>query len=182
MKDQTYYNLVAGGLALGVVVLLVVWTGLTVGAGTGTASGSSSPPAPAHMYLTVQINPVTGTPQYSPANFTVPAGEVIFTIIDYDSPMAWSACPCNVSGTVGGTETVNGTSLTAVPNTNAAHTFTITSLNVNVVSPGSSTTTFTLQLSPGTYHWVCLAPCGANGYSGAPMGVPGWMAGTMTVS
>lgn len=186
MKDQTYYNLIAGGLALGVVTLLVVWTGLAVGTGSGSAngatSGSGAASAPAHMYLTVQINPINGEPQYSPANFTVPAGTVIFTIYDYDDVEQWDSCTCNVTGTVGGDELVNGTPMSSVPVTNAAHTFTIPSLGINTVSPGMATLTFTLNLSPGSYTWYCMAPCGSEGYTGAPMGMPGYMEGTMTVA
>lgn len=181
MKDQTFYNLVAAGLAFGVMVLLVVWA-----AASATADASPAPAplaAPAHMYLTVQINPETGWPQYSPANFTVPAGAVIFTIVDYDSPMNWTGCACNVTGTVGGTETVNGTSLSVVPNANVAHTFSIPSLHLNVLSPGMSTVTFTADLThAGTFTWYCETPCGTNGYTGGPMGTPGYMTGTITVA
>ncbi len=181
MKDREYYNLVAAGLAFSVVVLLLVWTGVTASA-NANAPPSPASSGPAHMYLTVQVNPVNGQPQYSPANFTVPHGVVLFTILDFDAPVAWSGCPCNVTGTVGGTESVNGTPMSDVPSTNIAHTFTIPDLNLNVVSPGMSTVTFTVDLaSPGVYTWVCVDPCGSDGYSGAPMGVPGYMSGTMTV-
>ena len=181
MRDQTFYNLVAAGLALGVVLLVVAWAAVSASANT---SPPSTPPAgPAHMYLTVQINPLTGWPQFSPANFTVPVGEVVFTIVDYDSPMNWVGCTCNVSGTVGGTETVNGTSMPAVPSSNVAHTFAIPSLHVNVLSPGMSTVTFTIDLTHGgTFTWYCQTPCGTNGYTGGPMSTPGYMTGTMSVA
>jgi plastocyanin len=182
VKDQEYYNLVAGGMAFGVVLLVVVWTAVAAAANTGGSTAAQSS-GPTYMYLTIQLNPETGTPQYSPANFTVPAGNVIFTIADYDSAVNWSGCPCNVSGTVGNTETVNGTSYSEVPNSNVAHTFTIPSLHVNVLSPGSSVLTFELDLTqPGTYTWYCEMPCGADGFSGDPMGEPGFMTGTMTVT
>ncbi len=183
VKDQTYYNLVAGVLALGVVTMLVAWTGMTVSAGANASGASGTSAGPAHMYLTVQVNPNSGEPQYSPANFTVPLGEVVFTIYDFDSAVSWGGCMCNVTGTLGNSETVNGTPTSDVSYTNAAHTFTITQLGLNVVSPGNSTVVFTVDFtSPGTYTWVCLDPCGADGYTGEPMGVPGYMSGTVTVA
>ena len=180
MKDQTYYNLVAAGMAFGVMVLVVVWAAMSATANAGPSS--ISPSGPAHMYVTVQINPETGWPQYSPANFTVPTGEVVFTIIDYDSPMNWAGCSCNVTGTVGGTETVNGTAVSAVLSSNVAHTFSIPSLHLNVLTPGMSTVTFTIDLTQaGTLTWYCESPCGTNGYTGGAMSTPGYMTGTITV-
>lgn len=183
MKDQTFYNLVAGGVAFGIVTMMVVWTGLIAGAGAHTgAAPSDDSAAPANMYLTVQVNPDNGMPQYAPSNFTVEQGLVIFTISDYDSVEPWAACPCNVTGTVGNVESINGTTVSEVPSSNAAHTFTIAALGLNVVSPGNSTVTFEVDFThAGTYVWTCLAPCGSSGYSGAPMGQPGYMSGTITV-
>lgn len=183
MKDQTFYNVVAGGVALGIVTMLVVWTGLIAGAGAhASAASSDDNGAPSNMYLTVQVNPDNGMPQYSPANFTVEQGYVVFTLSDFDSVETWAACACNVTGTVGNVETINGTTVSSVPTSNAAHTFTIPSLGVNVVSPGNSTISFEIDFTQaGTYVWTCLAPCGSDGYSGAPMGQPGFMSGTITV-
>lgn len=182
MKDQTYYNLVAGAIALGIVTMLVAYAGITASS-SANGSNASTPTGPAHMYLTVQINPDNGMPQYSPANFTVPKGLVDFTIYDFDSPIAWAGCECNVTGTVGGAESVNGTAMAVVPSSNAAHTFTVAALGLNVVSPGNSTVTFSVDFTQsGSYVWVCLDPCGADGYSGAPMGDSGYMTGTMTVA
>ncbi|MGI0132002.1 MAG: hypothetical protein ACREDK_02735 [Thermoplasmata archaeon] len=181
MKDQEYYNLVAAGLAFGVVLVFLLTA--VVGAAANSNSPPATPTGPAHMYLTVQINPDTGMPQYSPANFTVPVGTVTFTIVDYDSAVNWDGCTCNVSGTVGGTELVNGTSLATVSNANVAHTFTIPTLGLNVLSPGGgSIVTFTVVLTQsGSYVWICTDPCGSDGFSGAPMGTDGYMSGTMTV-
>lgn len=180
MRDQAFFNLVAAGLAFGVVLLVVVWTAVSASANTSSPYTPSA--SKAHMYLTIQINPVTGWPQYSPANFTVPAGEVVFMIVDYDSPANWTSCTCNASGTVGGTETINGTTTSIVSSSNVAHTFTIPSLHVNVLSPGMATVTFTVDLTqPGTFSWYCETPCGTNGYTGGPMSTPGYMTGTMTV-
>ena len=181
MKEQEYYNLVAAGLAFGVVLVFLLTA--VIGAAANSNAPAAAPSGPAHMYLTVQINPDTGMPQYSPANFTVPTGEVVFTIVDYDSVVNWSACTCTVTGTVGGTELVNGTAVSAVSTTNVAHTFTIPALGVNALSPGGSVVSFTLDLSQaGTFVWICNAPCGSDGYQGTPMGTGGYMSGSMTVA
>jgi uncharacterized membrane protein YphA (DoxX/SURF4 family) len=178
--DQQFYN------AAAVVAVLVV-LGTFGAAYYGAVAAPASPAAPAgsttsYVYLTVLVNPNTGMPQYSPANFTVPKGEVMFTIIDQDAPVQWANCTCNVSGTVGGVEYLNGTAMSSISTANAAHTFTVPQLHLNVITPGNSTITFTLYLnSTGTYVWNCLAPCGSNGYTGSPMGVPGLMTGTMSV-
>lgn len=183
MKDQTYFNLVAGIVALAIVSLLVVWTGMVATSSANQTVNAATTNGPAHMYLTVELNPVSGMPQYSPANFTVPTGEVVFTIYDFDSPVTWDGCQCNVTGTVGNVETVNGTAVSQLPSANVAHTFSVGALGLNVLSPGNVTVSFTVDLtSPGSYAWICLDPCGADGYSGAPMGVSGFMSGTMTVA
>jgi hypothetical protein len=182
MSEQQFFN------TLAVIAVLVV-LGCFGAAYAGSAAAPSAPAATtgsgsptSYMYLTIVINPNTGMPQYSPSNFTVPAGTVVFTIVDQDAAVNWSACQCNVSGTVGGTETLNGTALSEVNASNAAHTFSIPSLGVNVISPGNSTITFTLDLNQtGPFSWYCEAPCGSAGYMGAPMGVPGYMTGTMDV-
>jgi hypothetical protein len=182
---------VTGALCVAVVTFVIAWFSLAaiynipVGAGSPSTSptGTTGSSAPSNMYLTIQINPATGMPQYSPANFTVPAGTVDFTIVDYDLPIAWSGCACNVTGTVTGGESINGSAtVTNVPWTNAAHTFTIPSIGENVVSPGLSTITFALDLTAGTYTWWCMAPCYTSGNSGPPMGMPGYMTGTITVA
>jgi hypothetical protein len=145
----------------------------------------------AHVYLTVAYNPFTTLDEYFPANFTVPANvPVIITITNYDN--GTNAVPSgfeNVRGTVGGTETVTDAtaadrSVTSVPATAVAHTFTIMSggLNVNAPIPAAQGTTptvvtFTLQLSQaGLVSWHCMAPCDDQA-----MSTPGFMTGTITV-
>lgn len=181
LSDQTFYNVTAG---VAILVVMASFTAAYVG-------GSSAPPAPtagappptSYAYLTITVNPNNGMPQFSPANFTVSPGTVEFTIIDQDSEAAWPGCVCNVTGTVGGVEQINDTAVSEVSSANAAHTFTITSLGLNVISPGNGTITFSVTLSTaGAYTWTCLAPCGGSGYTGAPMGVAGYMTGTMWVS
>ncbi len=168
------------------VVLIVAGVGIGFAAGVPLTEVSSGSPAaaaaPAYLNLTIFINPENGMPQYSPANFTVPTGRVVVTITDTDSVMNWSGCLCHVRGTVNGVEYLNNTPYAILPSTNVAHTFSIPTLGLNVLSPGQSTVTFTLDLTnPGEFTWFCMAPCGSNGYTGAPMGTPGYMTGTMTV-
>lgn len=183
---------ILGGFISIFISVVVAWVlcctmyGIPLGApgapASGPQSGGSAAPVPGNMYLTIQINPVTGWPQYTPANFTVPTGEVYFTITNYDVPANFTGCQCNVTGTVGNVENVNGTAYSLVNNSNVAHTFDIPTLGVNVLSPGMSTVTFELDLTqPGTYTWLCEMPCGADGMTGPPMGIPGYMTGTMTV-
>ncbi len=167
-------------------LLVVAGVGFGLAAGlplTSASGGTPSAAAPAHLELTIVINPVNGMPQYSPANFTVPTGLVVVTIHDTDSPMNWSGCLCQVRGVVHGVEYLNQTPYAILPSANVAHTFTIPALGLNVLSPGQSTVTFTMDLvNPGAFTWFCMAPCGSDGSSGAPMGVPGYMTGTMTVA
>jgi len=162
--------------------------GLTVGLMVVTPGTTSSPGGPgpvAYENLTVSLNPGNGWPQYTPANFTVPAGRVVFTITDLDSSMNWTQCPCVVSGTDNNVELVNGTATHVVPSSDVAHSFNIPNLGLAVYSPGQSVVKFTVDLvNAGTFVWFCVVPCGAgaNPYTTPPMGTPGYMTGTMTVS
>lgn len=158
-------------------------------AGASGASGGNGNSAVSYLNLSVVINNTysaayggSGFPQYTPANFTVHRGLVKVTITDQDSVTSWSQCTCEVRGTVGGTETINGTPESYVSPANVAHTFTISSLSINVLSPGQSVVTFELNLDQtGSFTWLCDAPCGANNGYGFPMFTPGFMEGTMTV-
>lgn len=149
---------------------------------------ATSAPAPmtpnAYVNLTVSLNATTGWPQYAPANFSVAPGLIEFTITDRDAPMNWSRCPCPVAGTIGGVEYINGSPYARVPAANVAHTFNVPQLGVQVLSPGGSVVQFEIDVTQaGDYTWFCLAPCGAGSdpYSTPPMGVPGYMTGTMTI-
>jgi hypothetical protein len=141
--------------------------------------------------------------------FQVPAHSLVhFTVYQYDtgSPLR-NPFFNQVSGTVGGTENVNGKDVTIV-NGNVGdgigHSFGIPALNVNVVFPGVSadaknpcsspapcpasadhnTITFTIRTgAPGTYVWQCFVPC-ALGFPigfGGPMSTLGYMNGFMKV-
>ena len=172
---------------VGTLLSMAVGVGLIVAFPIQPAS--SGPPLvtgpPEYVNLSVNIDPHNGWPQYSPANFTLAPGEVIFTIVDNDSPMNWSGCPCPVSGTVGAVEVVNGTPMHIVPSDNVAHSFNVPALNIAVYSPGQNTTQFTVDLTrAGEFVWLCVVPCGtgADPYSTPPMGVAGFMTGTITVT
>ncbi|MDE1822569.1 MAG: hypothetical protein KGI98_17165, partial [Euryarchaeota archaeon] len=93
-----------------------------------------------------------------------------------------------VRGTVGGTETLNGTdTVSHVDPATVAHTFTIVEggavlLNAPVpVAAGSgaapSEVSFVVEFnSTGTFTWNCMAPCGLG-----PMSTPGFMTGSISV-
>jgi hypothetical protein len=133
---------------------------------------------------------------------------VTVTISQYDGGEAitnpWFA---QVHGTVGGTETINGKSVTTIDPTAVAHTFTLhaapTAQDPIFVSaplpaipdsapaaPGSPypkpiQVTFSFRTNgPGKYVWNCEFPCGDGTYAkfGGPMSTRGWMSGTLTVT
>lgn len=167
----------------GTLVAFGTTAGLVVAIPPPAAPGGS-PLTTSYVNLTVSINPVNGWPQYSPANFTVPTGLVVFTITDKDMAMNWTGCGCVVTGTVDGLEYINGSATHVVRSSNVAHTFNVPNLGLSVYVPGQSTVHFTVNLqNPGVFSWFCTAPCGAgaNPYSTPPMGTPGYMTGSMTI-
>jgi len=162
--------------------------GITLGLMVAIPASPTSPGAPAgpvtYENLTIVLNATNGWPQYIPANFTVHTGRVVFQITDQDSPVSWSGCGCVVSGTEGNQEEINGSLVHDVPTSNVAHTFTVPNLGIAVYSPGNLTIGFTVDLiNPGEFFWYCFAPCGAgtNPFSTPPMGLAGYMTGTMTI-
>ncbi|MGB6501083.1 MAG: hypothetical protein WBG19_06765 [Thermoplasmata archaeon] len=170
---------------VGIVLAFGIGAGLVVSLPSNTGSTTPGPIVPAYENLTVSINSVNGWPQYSPANFTLPTGEVIFTITDEDMPMNWSGCGCVVTGTPGDIEYINGTPAHVVNASDVAHTFNVPALGLSIYSPGMTVVRFTvLLLSAGKVSWFCMAPCGAgtNPYTSPPMGVKGYMAGTITIT
>ncbi len=181
MKDSDWFGAVAL-IAAVLVVLVGGWALSAQGSGSAPAT-SATTTSVSYLNLTIAINATTGMPQYLPANFSVPRGEVKVTLTDEDLVANWSTCPCQVTGTVGNTESINGSApVSAVNPMDVAHTFSVPQLGINVYSPGQSTITFTLSLDrTGQFSWFCEDPCGADGLTGAPMGLPGYMSGTMTV-
>lgn len=126
------------------------------------------------------------------ADFTLPANaKVTVTITSYDDgaapvPVTYS----RVRGTLGGSEIVNGKAVKSVAAQQVAHTFTITSLGLNVPIPVAASihkpevVQFTFHTpKSGTYTWQCYAPCGSgsNGWGG-PMATNGYMTGKVTIS
>jgi hypothetical protein len=135
----------------------------------------------------------------SSANISLPANRMIeLVIISYDTPTPPPAQYSNVTGTIGNKMyLVNGTSasmsspmswgaeVSYVPAAEIAHTFTITSLGINIPVVGGDTEIAFLYLTQtGTFTWQCYTPCGfsnvSGGWSGA-MVTPGWMTGEVTV-
>jgi hypothetical protein len=166
------------------VVLALAFAGGLLRAMPAPARPAPTSPTPTHyVNLSIVMAP-NGWPQYSPANFTVPAGRAVITIVDHDLPNNWAGCSCVVTGTVGQVEYVNGTAERAVSDENVAHTFISAQLGLSVFSPGDSTVSFSVNLAPGVYAWYCVTPCGAgtDPSTSAPMGLPGYMAGHITVS
>jgi hypothetical protein len=140
--------------------------------------------------------------------FTVPAGSrVNMTIYGYDgcTPLRnqyWG----RVTGTIGGTEDVDGVPVTQINSwsgCNVGHTFSIPSINLNApmatpsdpnanlcaTSPCTSgphktmTFSFMTPKTPGDYFWQCRVPCGGgfiDGFGG-PMQTFGFMTGNMVV-
>jgi hypothetical protein len=169
----------------GTLISLAVGVGLIVAFPLQPASSGPPPITGPTTYenLSVNIAP-NGWPQYTPANFTIHIGIVIFSIVDNDSPTNWTGCPCPVLGTIGDIEYVNGTPIHNVSSNNVAHSFNVPDLNLAVYSPGGNTTTFSVDITrTGEFVWFCVVPCGvgADPYNTPPMNVLGYMTGTITV-
>jgi hypothetical protein len=135
----------------------------------------------------------------SSANISLPAQRLIeLVIISYDTPTPPPDQYSKVTGTVDGKMyLINGTSasmatpqswgagVSSVPTNQIAHTFTVTSLGINIpVVGGDTEIAFLYFNTPGTFTWQCETPCGFPnvnaGWSGA-MVAPGWMVGQITV-
>ena len=158
-----------------------------------SSSGSQTAGNPVTKTLTIETAN-TGKPdwpKYVPGNLTVPANtSITLKIVSYDNGAAPLLTGMTQYANVqGGTETVDGASVTSVPNANVSHTFTVPALGINAVIPavpsGQTTTTvvFTFKVSKkGTYVWHCYAPCGngSTGMEGA-MATMGWMEGSFVV-
>ena len=141
----------------------------------------------------------------SSANIVFPSNTLIkLTIINYDNGNASLIDPqySNVQGTVNGTisyfsnTNVNssqgavginlkgGNTVSSVPLSEIAHTFTIPSLNLNIPIPLSSTVVAYFKIDKaGTFQWFCETACGSGpaGTLGA-MDTPGWMTGSIEVA
>jgi hypothetical protein len=138
--------------------------------------------------------------------YTVPANTVVHvTLYEFDSTTGLrNPIFSEVQGTVGGTMTVDGKTVSSIPPEEAAHSFAIPELGVYVplagiseqakhaceetpCEPGTSehrTITFSFRTGKkGRYRWQCFVPCGAgflNG-NGGPMQTLGYMDGFIDV-
>lgn len=171
---------------------------LTLVITTGNTYNSTAGAQPAYYVLTPKG-------LESSANIALPANTLIkLTIINYDEGNASLIDPQagNVQGTVNGTVTyvnnanvnstqgpsgivlMGGQTVTSVPASEVAHTFTIPSLHINIPVPLSSTVVAYIKISQaGTYGWFCETACGSGpaGTWGA-MDTPGWMTGNVEAS
>lgn len=187
------------------VIIAVLLTLLAVSAGvighlamSGQHSPSVASAAPAERPYAGQLSIVINQPgmqkdwpAYSPTNLVVPANSLV-TITLHDGDLGDTAMPKDspyaaVQGTVGGVAYLNGQPYTSLAPDKIAHTFTITSLHLNVPLPGdgkeSDTISFTFRTGQaGSYSFQCFDPCGtgASGWMG-PMMTKGYMQGTLTV-
>jgi hypothetical protein len=133
-----------------------------------------------------------GWPRFVPADFRLTKGtKAVLTITSYDDGSApLQAGMVAYDSVQGGTETVDGQSVTSIPNADLSHTLSVPGLGVNVpipvTPPGKTSVTVVFTFTPtksGSFTWECMAPCGtgADGMGG-PMATPGWMRGTLTVA
>lgn len=186
--------------SVSIVAMLLAACSSTTSTPNSASSGStpihpSSPQPATDVSLTIQTGKMDGKPnwpRFVPANFSVANGtKVVLTITSYDDgPSPLPAGMTTYDSVQGGTETVDGRSVTSVPNSNLSHTFTVPQLGLNVAIPAvtsgekSVTVVFTFTATKsGSFIWKCMAPCGSgsDGMGGA-MAAAGWMRGTITVA
>ena len=138
--------------------------------------------------------------------FKVPAHTLVtVTVYQYDGDSGLrNSFLSGVSGTTGDVEVINGKSEHGINPDDAAHTFTIPDINLNVPLPGvddnaknqcgvapcslaeaHNTITFSFRSpGPGSYRWQCFVPCAAGFLfgNGGPMQTIGYMSGLIEVS
>ncbi|MGH7643221.1 MAG: hypothetical protein ACRENX_09460 [Candidatus Dormibacteria bacterium] len=173
------------------------FTTLQAASPTGATRGGQG----VHLTIVTNAGPQKNWPAFKPASFSVPAGQlvtIIVTNLDAATPLpASSGADARVTGVVGNVEKVvpirseppyaarGRARLTrSVELNKVSHTFSIPSLRLNVPITANSRTSFTVRIRKvGKYSWLCFDPCG-GGSSGfaAPMGVIGYMAGTVTAA
>lgn len=147
---------------------------------------------------------------YGPTTtLSVPAHSLVTVTIDqYDTgDKITNPYFARVHGTIGGTETVNGKTVTKTDPKSIGHTFTLhaaptaqTPLFLSVPLPAQAddaqvpkgsayprpiVVSFSFMTgSAGTYVWNCEFPCGDGYYAkfGGPMSTRGYMSGTLTVT
>ena len=186
------------GLGATVVVAGAVAAGVRAGADQLV----STPAAPAHRSATVvesmdivsgKLDGLPGSPRYTHASWSVQAGDtVVVAVTSYDdgtAPLTGAQMMYDkVLGTLGGTETVDGTPVRSVPDEDISHTFTVVGLGLNLpipVAPKGGSVTVVARFVPeraGRFVWQCYAPCGSGPNSmGGAMSTSGWMEGVVAV-
>lgn len=196
------------GMVVGGIAALVAGS-LLVACGSSTASsppnqGSSSATTVVPKTTSVPVEDVaikietgkmdgkSGWPRFTPADVNVQKGAAVtLAITNYDDgPAPLSSALAMYEQIAGGTEEVDGTAVTSIPNAQISHTFSVPDLGVNVVIPavpeGKKSVFVTFKFTPqktGTFVWHCFAPCGSgsDGMTGA-MSTMNWMQGNLTVS
>jgi hypothetical protein len=169
---------------------------------TQTTTGSASTPYQLTLLIANNVPFGNGNdtqPRYyvvttnglaSSARITIPAHRLIkLTIINYDDGTADIPQQfLNVTGVLNETvtPTVGNTTayqLTTIPQGQDSHTFTITSLGINIIVPPTSIVTAYLMFNQtGTFSWQCFNPCGSGPTGwGEAMSTPGWMNGQISV-
>jgi len=218
---------VAAAVAGGVVVVALAGVSLSLAGSPpaqlrATVHGVAQTPSGAmpHAFLTLATYPdslagehgANGGPHpdwvsYGPTtNLEVPAHALVTITIDqYDTGgTIYNPYFAAVHGTLGGTETINGRTVTGIGPDTVAHTFTLHMFPANQPSlfisvplpevsasapnlangyPKPNVVTFSfITAGPGRYIWNCEYPCGVyyQGFGG-PMSTVGYMAGTLTV-
>jgi hypothetical protein len=202
------------GIVTGVVIYLVSYPPTVAAASTGSGEASITmmtvpaynlEPHPTWVSYMIKQNDTW----VHTTMFQVPAHSLVhFTVYQFDtgSPLR-NPYMNQVSGLVGGTETINGkpTSIVDADSGNGiGHSFTIPTLGISAVFPGvdpnannqcsspapcplsaaHNTITFTIRTgAPGEYVFQCFVPC-ALGWPlgfGGPMSTLGYMNGFMKV-
>jgi len=212
--------LAVAATAVVLIALVVVYFIYFLESGPAAIASSRSGDGTAH--LTLQTVPTYGHHPFpdwvsymakDPAGkwehttiFKVPAHTLItVTVYQYDGASGLrNTFLSGVSGTTGNLEVINGTPEHGIDPNNAAHTFTVPDINLNVPLPGISSTaknpcsvapctlaeshntiTFSFRSpGPGSYRWQCFVPCGAGTLfgNGGPMQTIGYMSGLIEVS
>ncbi len=165
--------------AAGVVTVAVVALFAVLFYAGSLASGHSAAGPTVDRALTIAYDPAKATYSYSTTNLQIPLGSTVrFTITSYDPSPVGSvpdASALQVSGTVGGTITVQEAGSTMVVHdlapASVAHTFTMSSgyyhLNVPIPAAPSADSpvvvSFTVTFpDPGSFAWGCVLPCGPD--------------------
>ena len=224
------YLRASGVVAAGVLVVVLAGTalaraGTTPGLLNATIKGTAQTPVGVlpHAFMELATYPDSLAGEHGPGggsqpdwvsygpttNLSVPAHSLVtITIKQYDTGgTITNPYFAEVNGTVDGTETVDGKTVSRVSPDAIGHTFTIHALPTNQdplfvsvplpslpdeakPAPGSDypaphVVTFSFVTGgPGEYVWNCEYPCGDGTYAkfGGPMSTRGYMSGTFTVA